>query len=164
MSQAEYYPFHQYSIKKTFCAPKLMINDLLVEEYEDWSRVRSPSRAKRRMKSGHRQNVDIKQRPSSRVIHDKVNNVMYCHSETYKRMREHIASQMAEFQERQMQSILFPVMPETVQTTNELSVPSVVRDLNKFFDNKESLKDPGPNPFRDLFTSSYRNLYGSDCS
>ena len=164
MSQAEYYPLHQYSINKTFCAPKLMINDLLVEEYEDWSRVRSPSRAKRRMRSGHRQNVDIKQRPSSRVIHDKVNNVMYCHSETYKRMREHIASQMAEFQERQMQSILFPVMPETVQTTGDLSVQSLMKAMKRLCGIEESLKDPGPNPFRDLFTSSYRNLYGSNCS
>lgn len=35
----------------------------LTDPYEDWSRVRSPGRARRRMKRGHRQNVVIRYRP-----------------------------------------------------------------------------------------------------
>lgn len=35
----------------------------LTDPYEDWSGVRSPSRARRRMGRGHRQNVVIKRTP-----------------------------------------------------------------------------------------------------
>jgi len=36
-----------------------------VERYEDWSRVRSPSRALRRLRYGHRQNIVVKVKPAA---------------------------------------------------------------------------------------------------
>lgn len=47
--------------------PRIVQNEFLTVPVEDWSKVRSPSRAKRRMKKGHRQNVRIIYVPSHEV-------------------------------------------------------------------------------------------------
>lgn len=44
---------------------------------EDWTWVRSPSRARRRLKQGHRQNVRHYQRPSPDFL--VVNGTIHCH-------------------------------------------------------------------------------------
>lgn len=38
---------------------RFIADDKLVDTTEDWSKVRSPSRAERRRKQGHRQNIRI---------------------------------------------------------------------------------------------------------
>lgn len=40
----------------------------MVESVEDWSRVRSPSRAERRRRQGHRQNIDVRLVPRKDAI------------------------------------------------------------------------------------------------
>lgn len=41
----------------TFGGLKVVVSEHLLGMKEDWSKVRSPSRAKRRLKQGHRQNI-----------------------------------------------------------------------------------------------------------
>lgn len=50
---------------------------LTVPGPEDWSRVRSPSRALRRRKRGHRQNIVITQLPDPNFY--VLGDTMYCH-------------------------------------------------------------------------------------
>lgn len=40
----------------------------MVDSVEDWSRVRSPSRARRRMRQGYRQNVVVTVTPKQEVL------------------------------------------------------------------------------------------------
>lgn len=43
-------------------------NPTMLDRHEDWSRVRSPSRALRRMRYGHRQNITVTYSPSKQVL------------------------------------------------------------------------------------------------
>jgi hypothetical protein len=63
----------------------------MVTTVEDWPRVRSPSRATRRMRQGHRQNVRILQVPRKDALRhgDKV----YIHPETYRELARLIDEQ-----------------------------------------------------------------------
>lgn len=51
---------------------------MVVYAGEDWSKVRSPARARRRRKK-HRQNITAKYEPSPEFLVDKIRNVIYCH-------------------------------------------------------------------------------------
>ncbi len=46
---------------------RIIENDLLTVLAEDWSKVRSPSRAKRRLKQGHRQRIRHYYRPDPKA-------------------------------------------------------------------------------------------------
>lgn len=59
-----------------------------VEPYEDWSRVRSPSRAARRLKRGHRQNIVTRYKPAA----FQINGVIYAHPEIVRQLRAHTGS------------------------------------------------------------------------
>lgn len=52
----------------------------MVEPWEDWSKVRSPSRARRRQRQGHRQNIAFRTRPSPGLI--QTADTLYGHPET----------------------------------------------------------------------------------
>lgn len=56
-----------------------------VEKIEDWSRVRSPSRAARRLKQGHRQNIAIRYKPAA----FQIDGVIYAHPEIVRQLRAH---------------------------------------------------------------------------
>ncbi len=47
----------------TFSAVRIIESVEAYEPVEDWSRVRSPSRAERRRRQGHRQNIEIRHKP-----------------------------------------------------------------------------------------------------
>jgi hypothetical protein len=49
-------------------ALKFITSPHMTEQVEDWSRVRSPSRARRRQRQGHRQNVVMRQVPRKEAI------------------------------------------------------------------------------------------------
>lgn len=76
-----------WKMQTFYAGPRIVESDLLVEEYEDWSRVRSPSRARRRMRNGHRQNVRRLSRPQQSAFHDKIRNVIYMHPVIAAKMR-----------------------------------------------------------------------------
>ena len=59
------------------------------EAREDWSRVRSPSRAARRRKRGHRQNITLYQVP----IMYRIGGTVYAHPDIIEKMRDEIDSQ-----------------------------------------------------------------------
>jgi hypothetical protein len=54
------------------------------EAYEDWSRVRSPARARRRLKRGFRQNIVHMRKPAA----FRINGVIYAHPEIIRALRE----------------------------------------------------------------------------
>jgi hypothetical protein len=60
-----------------FGGMQIIESDAMVESFEDWSRVRSPGRARRRMKYGHRQNVQTLQKPRCDAL--IVDNRMFVH-------------------------------------------------------------------------------------
>lgn len=61
----------------------------MVEPWEDWSRVRSPSRARRRQRQGHRQNIAYRTRPSTGLI--QTADTLYGHPETIAKVVRAIA-------------------------------------------------------------------------
>lgn len=71
---------------------KISINDQLMSEtIEDWSKIRSPSRAKRRMKRGYKQNISFKIIPKEDIIVLKDQNLMVMHSQTLNKLQTEIA-------------------------------------------------------------------------
>ncbi|QEL26122.1 hypothetical protein FQV39_28580 [Bosea sp. F3-2] len=54
-----------------------------VEAFDDWSRVRSPARAQRRLKRGFRQNIDRRYRPAA----FEIGGVIYAHPEILRQLR-----------------------------------------------------------------------------
>lgn len=122
-----YYPFVDWKITESFSTPRVITNNMLVEDAEDWSRVRSPSRARRRMKQGHPQNVRIIQVPSRKVIHDRQRNVMYCHPELYRQVHAHLEAELNKVVSLVGRSPVFAVLPETVNP----SAISALKDLTE---------------------------------
>lgn len=68
-------PFGGISIVETLTA---------TEPFEDWSRVRSPSRAVRRLKRGFRQNIVHRRKPAA----FQINGVVYAHPEIVRQLRQ----------------------------------------------------------------------------
>lgn len=58
---------------------------------EDWSRVRSPGRARRRMKRGYRQNIRYYQKPSSEVF--VTDGKIMAHPETIRALTDRVAKE-----------------------------------------------------------------------
>lgn len=46
----------------------IIVSDHMVKTVEDWSRVRSPSRARRRLKRGFKQNIVVQTVPRTDVV------------------------------------------------------------------------------------------------
>jgi len=66
---------------ETFMGMRVISTLMMVEWKEDWSRVRSPSRARRRMKCGFHQNIVKSQVPRKDAL--IINGTMYVHPLTY---------------------------------------------------------------------------------
>lgn len=65
----------------------------LIEWREDWSRVRSPSRARRRMRRGFPQNIMRFAVPHPDVHHNKLTGTFYGHPETIAKLKEQLRAQ-----------------------------------------------------------------------
>lgn len=59
---------------------------LAVKREEDWSRCRSPGRARRRLKQGHRQHMVVREVPGAYELQGK----LYIHPEIYSKMSERL--------------------------------------------------------------------------
>lgn len=68
-----------------FASTQIRKTATAVETVEDWSRVRSPSRAARRLKQGHRQNIVTRYKPAA----FQINGVIYAHPEIVRQLRAH---------------------------------------------------------------------------
>ncbi len=60
--------------------------DYIGDPFEDWSCVRSPSRAERRRRLGHPQRVVTRYRANGNYIHDRPNNCVYAHPDDIVRL------------------------------------------------------------------------------
>lgn len=63
----------------SLCGIRLIDSEMIGDPYEDWSQVRSPSRAARRRRQGHPQRIVTRYRANGNVFHDKARNVIYVH-------------------------------------------------------------------------------------
>lgn len=59
---------------------------MTIGPFEDWSKVRSPSRAKRRLKLGHKQNINIYHSPNPDVM-QMANGTFVGHPATIAKLR-----------------------------------------------------------------------------
>lgn len=67
------------SIGTSVLGLRIIESDAIGDPYEDWSMVRSPGRARRRLRQGHRQNIVTRYRANGQVFHDKGRNTLYVH-------------------------------------------------------------------------------------
>ena len=72
----------------------------LVDYVEDWSKVRSPSRALRRQKRGFKQNVFMRAVPNKTVYSIDNGRVRVMHPEVARAIERHLAAQMDRLTER----------------------------------------------------------------
>jgi len=72
----------------------------LVETIEDWSRVRSPARARRRRKRGFRQNIALRQVPRKTVYSVDGGRTLYVHPVIADAIRRELSAQMRKLEER----------------------------------------------------------------
>src|SRR6267154_2565964 len=93
-------PFSNYQV----CYPSMRVieDPLLTETIEDWSHVRSPARAARRLRRGFRQNIIYRQVPRSHVymIGD---DTMVMHPEMAREMERQLERRI----EREMERVVF---------------------------------------------------------
>jgi len=65
-----------------------IIEDItLTDMVEDWSKVRSPSRARRRLRQGHRQNIRFLQVPKKRAFSIDGGRTLIMHPEMARQLR-----------------------------------------------------------------------------
>jgi hypothetical protein len=74
----------------------------MTDVVEDWSRVRSPSRARRRLRYGHPQNVVFRNVPKKDVFYLEGGNVIVGHPETIAELERLMAAQSAKVADRMM--------------------------------------------------------------
>lgn len=72
----------------TFCGLRVVETITMTHTIEDWSRVRSPARARRRRKRGFSQNIIVRQVPRPDCV--VMNGTIYIHPETMTRLRKHL--------------------------------------------------------------------------
>ncbi len=82
------------TVRSTLHGVRIIESVHLADPYEDWSRVRSPGRARRRMRQGHRQNVVYGTRPSPTFIQTK--EAIFGHPATIRAMTELVAVKIRE--------------------------------------------------------------------
>lgn len=64
---------------------------VVVGPFEDWSQVRSPSRARRRRRQGHPQRIRFYYKPNPNAFHDPSNGVLYMHPATAAELRRKLS-------------------------------------------------------------------------
>jgi hypothetical protein len=70
-------------ISRAYDGMDIIPSELAVRKTEDWSDVRSPSRARRRLKQGHRQNIKTVDEP----IAIRSGNAIFMHPKLYDELR-----------------------------------------------------------------------------
>ncbi len=66
---------------------QIIQSDCMVDEVRDWSKCRSPSRARRRHARGIRTRMEIRFVPSTRVLTIDDGRTLVMHPETYRQAR-----------------------------------------------------------------------------
>lgn len=99
------YRFSDFTITRRadFGAVEIVESDMLVETVEDWSRVRSPGRARRRLAQGHKQNIRTVTRPKRDAL--MVDGKLYVHSAIAAEIRRQVNAQFDRLAERTIMGI-----------------------------------------------------------
>lgn len=84
--------------------PKFIESEHVTEYVEDWSACRSPSRARRREKYGHRQHVKRYRKPACY----RVGNEFHIHPELMRQMKASIGKRIDRDIEERMRNAIFP--------------------------------------------------------
>lgn len=72
---------------------RIVETDMVGDAWQDWSGVRSPSRARRRLRQGHPQRIVTRYRANGTYMHDQINGVIYAHPHDVVRLRQALAAQ-----------------------------------------------------------------------
>ena len=75
---------------RSWTGVRIFEDPTLVDVVEDWSRVRSPARARRRRAKGYRQNITFIETPKREAYFLAEHNAMVMHPSVAARMHEHI--------------------------------------------------------------------------
>lgn len=86
----------------SYCGIRLIADPHMVDVVEDWSEVRSPSRAARRLRQGHRQRIRHREVPKPDIIHLTAEGVMVAHPATIDKLYARIAADMDRRREAQV--------------------------------------------------------------
>lgn len=90
----------------TYGGIRLIADRHMVDVVEDWSEVRSPSRAVRRLRQGHRQRIRYREIPKPDIIHLPGEGVMVAHPETIAKLYAHLGRDTTLRREQQMLNAL----------------------------------------------------------
>jgi hypothetical protein len=63
----------------TYAGIRIVETETVGDPYDDWSQVRSPSRAIRRLRRGFKQRIVTRFRANGKSFHDTMRNVIYIH-------------------------------------------------------------------------------------
>lgn len=86
----------------TYGGIRLIADRHMVDVVEDWSEVRSPSRAARRRRQGHRQRIRYREFPKPDIIHLPGEGVMVAHPATIDKLYARLAADMDRRRETQI--------------------------------------------------------------
>jgi len=73
-------------------ALQIIETDMVGDPWEDWSGVRSPGRARRRLKRGFKQNIVVRYKANGKAIQDTARGTIYIHPHDAIRLRSAIHS------------------------------------------------------------------------
>lgn len=75
----------------TFAGIRIYQSEVVGEPYEDWSHVRSPSRARRRLKQGHPQRIVKRYKANDSVMMVEAQRAAYVHPHDYPELMKRLS-------------------------------------------------------------------------
>lgn len=95
----------------TYAGIRLVSDPLLVDVIEDWSEVRSPSRAARRRRQGHPQRISYREIPKPEFYHLPGQNLIVAHPKTIDRIHTRLADDLERRREAQIMDVVLGRSP-----------------------------------------------------
>jgi hypothetical protein len=95
-------PLHGWTLGERTLGTRIVESEHMTETIEDWTKVRSPGRARRRMKQGHKQRIEYHTVPRRDVISIDGGRTLVCHPAL---MRE-IGKALSYSMEKRMDALL----------------------------------------------------------
>lgn len=83
-----------YNFQTSYGGTRIIEDASLVDIIEDWSKVRSPSRARRRRKRGFRQNITLRQVPKKDVFSLDGGRTIVMHPEIAREFERQMSARM----------------------------------------------------------------------
>lgn len=90
----------------SYAGIRLVSDPLLVDVIEDWSEVRSPSRAARRRRQGHPQRIRYREIPKPEFYHLPGQNMIVAHPTTIDKIHTRLAEDMSHRRETEVMNAM----------------------------------------------------------